>query len=853
MKNLLLIGIIGLLFETTYSQTVNLAYEVRDTTNGRVQHVVSTSKGLFFSGAFHDTVYVVCKPIIGCLTSTHYDNGVYLYNPTLKKDSLWDMNKTYVDELPMGTGAKDFFVFNDEPHFYAHNGTSWGTYKIDKNTNDTVRLLDYGIGKPVIKGDSILFLDSQSQYRPIMYWDGVNTPVQLPNQQSILNYGGFIPLGNMFLVSGEIIDGTGNPINPDIGAELLLYDPATGPTLLANTNTEAGQDGPINYLTKVADKVFFRGNNQLWISDGTPGGTNIVNTVMDSISNSVHLSEFYGWNDKLIFSAKDNSGSGITHLFLYNLTLDTLIRLKYNDTGHINFGPSYITPLNGELYFGLPDKNHYTTVLHKTDGTPEGTIRLDSIIRGPSNLTVFDGKLYMAGQHPTGTVLSGGTITGTGIELLVYDPTNTLANVATLSDISTNENTIAGFNSLKLNYEYLLEAGDQNVPEITATATDSKATIVNNPATTIPGKTTFIVTAEDGVHQHTYSVSFRNKSRDASLDSILTYYQGEEEVPLESFEATTYYYEQVLDATTLVPPKLRVVTNDINASALVQNANMLPDTSFVNVTAEDGNTKATYKVFFRNVSDNAELQAIIFGEDTLQIFEPTIYEYNILLESSATEIPLVKAIPADSNATISISDGSILPDTITIVVTAEDGKTEETYTLNFRNISIDATLAYLTVDNVPITDFDPAVTSYTVDLAEGTTIVPVIHGESNDTNATIVINETNSLPGTSEITVTAEDMSTKITYSVNFNVLVTNTFTSKADDIYVFPTISSGKFIVETDKLPAQIDIYDIHGQLIFSKTQTDSKVEIDIEKSGIYVLKVNNKKFSKTFRLIKK
>jgi len=82
------------------------------------------------------------------------------------------------------------------------------------------------------------------------------------------------------------------------------------------------------------------------------------------------------------------------------------------------------------------------------------------------------------------------------------------ANDATLSDLKVNGSTIKGFYSGTLDYTYGVSEGTTTVPEVTVSTTYSLATYEITPASTIPGTTVIVVTAEDGVTSKTYSVDF---------------------------------------------------------------------------------------------------------------------------------------------------------------------------------------------------------------------------------------------------------------------------------------------------------------------------------------------------------
>ncbi len=83
--------------------------------------------------------------------------------------------------------------------------------------------------------------------------------------------------------------------------------------------------------------------------------------------------------------------------------------------------------------------------------------------------------------------------------------------------------------------------------------------------------------------------------------------------------------------------------------------------------------------------------------------------------------------------------------------------------------SDDATLSDLKVSGTTVTGFSSATTTYDVELASGTTVVPTVTYTVNEEHATAVVNVAQALPGSTTVVVTAEDGSSK-TYTVNFTV-----------------------------------------------------------------------------------
>ncbi|MDC0652198.1 T9SS type A sorting domain-containing protein [Flavobacteriaceae bacterium] len=84
------------------------------------------------------------------------------------------------------------------------------------------------------------------------------------------------------------------------------------------------------------------------------------------------------------------------------------------------------------------------------------------------------------------------------------------------------------------------------------------------------------------------------------------------------------------------------------------------------------------------------------------------------------------------------------------------------------NITDDTSLSDLTIDGTTISGFSPLETNYDVFLPEGTTTVPTVVATTTDVDATNVITDATSLPGTTSILITAEDGTTTSTVTVNF-------------------------------------------------------------------------------------
>lgn len=90
----------------------------------------------------------------------------------------------------------------------------------------------------------------------------------------------------------------------------------------------------------------------------------------------------------------------------------------------------------------------------------------------------------------------------------VFSFTTVANSVATLSNLLIDSTSISGFNPDTLNYEIKLPIETIVVPAVSATPSDTNATVVITKAVSLPGNTIITVTAEDGLTTKNYVVNF---------------------------------------------------------------------------------------------------------------------------------------------------------------------------------------------------------------------------------------------------------------------------------------------------------------------------------------------------------
>ena len=124
-----------------------------------------------------------------------------------------------------------------------------------------------------------------------------------------------------------------------------------------------------------------------------------------------------------------------------------------------------------------------------------------------------------------------------------------------------------------------------------------------------------------------------------------------------------------------------------------------------------------------------------------------------------------------SGSEITITHGVLDGAATIITVKAEDGSSTTTYKIKFvREASKNAKLNNLFVNGNAISNFQPAVYNYTVELPYGTTAIPQVTAQGQEEEQTIAITQASSLTGKAEIVVTAADKKTTATYTIQFKV-----------------------------------------------------------------------------------
>ena len=389
---------------------------------------------------------------------------------------------------------------------------------------------------------------------------------------------------------------------------------------------------------------------------------------------------------------------------------------------------------------------------------------------GEQNLSVGDNALEVVVTAQDGTTKKTYTI---NIKRKSND--NTLSSLTVTSD---PQGTLSpAFDPSKTSYTFSVDA-DENEVTIDAVANNEGATVTGtgtyNPRTT--NSVTVKVTPEDGEAKE-YVITFDvAKSANADLASLgVTGYTIS-----PSFDKDTITYNVTvpsdIDKATItaeLADDRGSLTGD-GEQDLDYGENSFP----VIVTAEDGTTTKTYTVnITREKKTIATLSDLKVDGTSVPGFDPDTYEYNLPAVANDKASVNITYDTTDNDATVTgngTRDLSVGDNALEVVVTAQDGTTKKTYTINIRRKNDDKSLSSLTVTSDPqgtlSPAFDPETTTYTfsVDADEDSVVVSA---EAADTNATVTGTGTYNprTDGPVEVIVTSENGNTKV-YTIEFDV-----------------------------------------------------------------------------------
>ena len=159
-------------------------------------------------------------------------------------------------------------------------------------------------------------------------------------------------------------------------------------------------------------------------------------------------------------------------------------------------------------------------------------------------------------------------------------------------------------------------------------------------------------------------------------------------------------------------------------------------------------------------------------------------------------------------------------------------------------LSSNNNLSDLQVNDTTVTGFSPATLSYDIELAAGTTAIPVVTATAADSTAKVVIAETDTLPGTTTITVTAQNGDTKA-YTVNFTVKPVNVVSELSSYFNAYFNSKNNELIIENAESINLIEIYNLSGMKVCTiNNNINSVMNLDkyqLQNNALYIIRLAN------------
>ena len=253
---------------------------------------------------------------------------------------------------------------------------------------------------------------------------------------------------------------------------------------------------------------------------------------------------------------------------------------------------------------------------------------------------------------------------------------------ATLSALTYNGTSVPNFSATTTNYEVELPAGTTTPPTVAATKNDTKASDpVITQATSLPGNATVTVTAEDGTTTKTYTITFTVASSAPKVTSAnWSNIKGTAAIDQVNKTITG----QVTNGSSLtITPQFIGDNIDSWTPNTAQNfANGAVNYTFKSAT----NETTVYAVTITEapaVSTDATLSSLKYGSTSVPNFSANTLTYNIELTAGTKTPPTISATANESHATVNITQAASVPGVGKVEVTAEDGETKLTYTINY--------------------------------------------------------------------------------------------------------------------------------------------------------------------------
>ena len=292
--------------------------------------------------------------------------------------------------------------------------------------------------------------------------------------------------------------------------------------------------------------------------------------------------------------------------------------------------------LHFDVYSNTTGAKLKVSPVNNGTGSAEVLVEVDLIYNGWSSVNVpitaftgmtWDGVFQLKFDGQSGTKPSNIYVDN----IYFWKAPTVVLTDASLTDLTVNGSTVTGFSSTTLSYDIELPFGTTAVPTIEGTPTQTTASAVTTDATQLPGKSTVVVTAQDGSTQLTYTINFTvSTGLSKYCDKEVTHFL----IPGETASAINLTIENT-GTTTM---KLTVSHADISFLQLEPGATGSPTLS----TADDS-VPGEISILLTWAAENVPTGDVSFGPI---LWSKTTFGGNWMLNAGTIDSPFTESCAA---------------------------------------------------------------------------------------------------------------------------------------------------------------------------------------------------------------
>lgn len=318
---------------------------------------------------------------------------------------------------------------------------------------------------------------------------------------------------------------------------------------------------------------------------------------------------------------------------------------------------------------------------------------------------------------------SGRTVEYT-INFTILKSSNTTLKAITIGD---DRQLIPSFDGEVLVYQVLIPYNNQVVPSIDYEKMEEAQTVEFTGTTDVHGIAYIKVTAENGVDNQIYSITFDVEPSE-NTNLLMIYYNGLE---VERFATNDNDYNVVLPFGTINEPVITYDLAEPETQVAISNTIIIPQgwQSIITVTAANGDANEYVVNFSIAKSSENRIKILNAFNKLVEGFDSDIEEYEIVYPAytDSSVVPTISDITYElfdaENSSAVVLETS--PGTIVIAVTAHNGEVRNYVLRTVIEISDNTNLLSISIEGELIENFDPLVHDYYYTLPFGASYVDV--------------------------------------------------------------------------------------------------------------------------------